>query len=128
MPVAIMMKSGRPTIALIEDDPMLRSVIAAAIDDANYNVVSAAGGAEGLAVLESRTIDLAIIDIVLPGRMNGIDVVREARRYNPELRVILTSGHPPPPGLDLSTLGEFMAKPARIPALLATIARHLRRS
>jgi DNA-binding NtrC family response regulator len=121
-----MMKSGRPTIALIEDDPVLRTALAAAIDDACYNVVSAASGAEGLAVLESREIDLAIIDIVLPGRMNGLDVVREARRYNPELRVILTSGHPPPSDFDLSAVGEFLAKPARIPALLATIGRQLR--
>jgi len=115
----------RPTIALIEDDPLVRTALAIAISDASYDVVSAAGGAEGLAVLESRPIDLAIIDIRIPGRMNGIDIVREARRYNPDLRVIFTSGFPPPDGVNLSALGSFMAKPARVPSLLAEIERRL---
>jgi DNA-binding response OmpR family regulator len=115
----------RPTIALIEDDPLVRAALATAISDANYEVISAASGAEGLAVLESRPIDVAIIDIVIPGRMNGIDIVREARRFNPDLRVIFTSGHPVPPGINLSALGSFMAKPARVPHLLAEIERKL---
>jgi DNA-binding NtrC family response regulator len=116
----------RPTIALIEDDPLVRAALATAISDASYTVVSAASGAEGLAVLESRPIDLAIIDIVIPGRLNGIDIVREAKRFNPDLRVIFTSGHPVPPGVNLSALGgSFLAKPARVPALLAEIERKL---
>jgi CheY-like chemotaxis protein len=122
-----MMKLRRPTIALIEDDPAVRSVLAQAMEDADYTVVSAASGAEGLAVLESQPIDIAIIDIVMPGRMNGIDVVKEARRYNPGLRVIFTSGYPPPAGVNLPAMGVFLAKPARVPTLLATIAEQLRR-
>jgi DNA-binding NtrC family response regulator len=116
----------RPTIALIDDDPAVRSALAAAIGDASYHVVSAASGAEGLAVLESQPVDLAIVDIVIPGRMGGIDMVREAKRYNPDLRVIFTSGYPPPP--EMSKLGVFLPKPARLATLLAAIARELHRA
>ena len=121
------LKSDRPTIALIEDDPSVRTAIARAIDAADYNVISAASGAEGLALLDEHhdAIDVAIIDIVLPGRIDGIALVREAKRLNPRLRVIFTSGYPPPSDVDLTPLGAFMAKPARLPTLLENIESQL---
>lgn len=120
------MKLGQPTIALIEDDPLVRTTFARAIDDASYNVIAAANGTEGLALLDDhrRVIDLAIIDIRLPGLLDGVAVAREAKRQDPNLRVIFTSGWPP--HVDISDLGEFMAKPARIPTVLEAIARQLR--
>jgi DNA-binding response OmpR family regulator len=120
-------KQGRPIIALIEDDPLVRSAIARALDDASYNVISAANGAEGLAVLEKNDVDLAVIDIVMPGRLDGVAVAMEAKRQKPGLRVIFTSGHPPPADKDLTSLGTFLPKPTRVAKLLATIARQLRR-
>ncbi|MBV8169588.1 MAG: response regulator [Alphaproteobacteria bacterium] len=116
---------GRPKIALIEDDPMIRTALARAIDDANYDVISAASGPEGIALLNDQTVDVAVVDVVLPGFIDGIAVVREARQHNPDLRVIFTSGYPPPADVDLATLGEFMPKPSRVPTILATIARQL---
>jgi two-component system cell cycle sensor histidine kinase/response regulator CckA len=117
------LKKGRPTIALIEDEPAVRMALASGIDFAGYTVISAASGVEGLALLEDPATDLAIIDIVLPGRMDGIAVAREAKRHNPGLRMIFMSGHPPP--TDVSGLGEFVAKPVRLATLLDAIARQL---
>ncbi len=122
------MNIGRPTIALIEDDPFVRGALATALVRAEYNVISAASGPEGLAVLESQDIDVAIIDIVMPGRMGGISLAKEAKRSNPGLRVIFTSGGPPPDPEELSSLGPFVPKSAAIPTLLATIAEQLRRA
>jgi DNA-binding NtrC family response regulator len=121
------LQTARPTIALIEDDPLVRTVLARAIDDASYNVISAASGPEGLALLSdyAQAIDVAIIDIVLPGRMDGITLVRQAKLFNSNLRVIFTSGHPPPDGVDLTPLGEFLPKPARVTTLLEAIARQI---
>jgi two-component system, cell cycle sensor histidine kinase and response regulator CckA len=119
-------KQGRPIIALIEDDPLVRTAIARALDDASYNVVSAANGAEGLAVIESHDVDLAVIDIVMPGHMDGVALAREARRQDPDLLVIFTSGHPPPADKDLAFLGAFLPKPSRVATLLAMITRLLR--
>jgi DNA-binding NtrC family response regulator len=124
------LQTGRPTIALIEDDPLVRMALARAIDDASYNVVSAASGLEGVALLSDRRqpIDLVVIDIVLPGRLDGVALVREAKRHNPNLRVIFTSGHPPPDDVDLTQWGEFLPKPSRVAALLEMIARQLGKS
>ena len=118
-----MVKRGRPTIALIEDELLLRVATAKAIDDAGYNVVSAASGVEGLALLRDYAIDLAVIDIVLPGRLDGVGMIREARRENPHLSVIFTSGVPPVDAAAVTAIGPFLLKPYRMDALVALIAR-----
>jgi CheY-like chemotaxis protein len=62
----------------------------------------------------------------MPGRMDGVALAREAKRRNPALRIIFTSGYPPPADKDLSSLGTFLPKPSRVAKLLAVIARQLR--
>ncbi len=117
-------KPGRPTIALIEDEPLLRMALAAAVGDAGYNVTAAASGVEGLALLQEEGVDLAIVDIELPGRIDGVAMIREAQRDNPGLRVILTSGLPPRDP-HLPPIGAFLQKPYRVDELLAVIAQQL---
>jgi DNA-binding NarL/FixJ family response regulator len=114
---------GRATVALIEDEPLVRTALAAAIDQAGYTVVCAATGVEALALFDARAVDLAIIDIGLPGRMDGIATIREARRHHPDLRVIFTSGKPPTP--EVSALGAFVMKPARVASVLEAIAQQI---
>jgi DNA-binding response OmpR family regulator len=122
------LKAGRPVIALIEDEPAVRTAVARALDVASYDVLSAATGAEGLAMLEDPSVDVALVDIVLPGHLDGITLVREAKRRNPGLRAILMSGKPLPEAVDLAELGEFLHKPSRLSDLLAAIARQLGRT
>jgi DNA-binding response OmpR family regulator len=113
----------RIVIALVEDDPLLRVPLARALDDAGYKVIAGATGLEGLALLEAPTVDLAIVDVILPGRMDGVTLVTESLRANPNLRVILTSGKPPPP--DLAPGAPFLPKPFRIEDLLEAVERTL---
>ncbi len=108
-------------VALIEDDPLVRVPLARGLDEAGYNVVAAANGAEAVALLEDRTIDVAVVDVILPGRIDGIDVVRQARRCNPGLKVILTSGRPLP--VELIGIAPFVPKPLRLDDLIARVRR-----
>jgi DNA-binding response OmpR family regulator len=119
-------KPGRPTIALIEDELLLRQATARAIDDAGYNVISAASGVEGLSLLRDYAIDVAVIDIVLPGRMDGVAMVSEAKLDNPRLRVVFTSGRLPAHPAQLEAIGPFLQKPYRHAELLSVIARLLK--
>jgi two-component system cell cycle sensor histidine kinase/response regulator CckA len=118
-------KPGRPTIALIEDELLLRIATARAIDDAGYNVISAASGVEGLALLRDYSIDLAVIDIILPGRLDGVQMINEARQENPNLRAVFISGRPPAHELQLTAIGPFLQKPYRHAELLSVIDRML---
>jgi CheY-like chemotaxis protein len=59
-----------------------------------YRVERAASADEALPVLESSTrIDLLFSDVVMPGRLSGVDLAREARRLRSGLPVVLTTGY-----------------------------------
>ena len=115
------MKAGRRLIALVDDDPLLRVPIAHGLDAAGYAVIGAASGPEAIELLEDRDVDLALVDMKLPGRLDGVGAVREAKRFNPDLKVIFVSGRPPVE--DVSALGTFLSKPFTVGDLVILIER-----
>ena len=115
------MRAGRRIIALVDDNPLLRVPLAQTLDAAGYTVIGAANGPEAVALLEDADIDVGLVDIKLPGRLDGVGVVRQAKRANPALKVIFISGQPPRE--DLSSLGAFLAKPFRFGELVQAIER-----
>ena len=85
-------RSGR--VLLVEDDPIVASTVAAALEDSGYEVARVTTADEALPLLASRArIDLLFSDVVMPGRLSGMDLVREARRLRPTLPVVLTTGY-----------------------------------
>ena len=88
---------GERTILVVEDEGELRDLLGEILLDAGYNVLSARTADDALPILESqRPIDLLFTDVVMPGRLNGIDLGKEARRLRPGLRVIYTSAYADP--------------------------------
>ncbi|MBP2292795.1 PAS domain S-box protein [Azospirillum rugosum] len=85
-------RSGR--VLLVEDDPIVASTVAAALEDSGYEVARVTTADEALPLLASRArIDLLFSDVVMPGRLSGVDLVREARRLRPNLPAVLTTGY-----------------------------------
>ena len=66
------------TILIIDDDPYLRQVLRAFLEEMNLTVLEAGGGAEGLAILQLTPPALVLLDINMPG-MTGFDVCRAIR-------------------------------------------------
>jgi two-component system response regulator PhoP len=62
-------------ILLVEDEPMLRSQLADRLEATGYSVDAVADGEEGLFLGREYPMDLAIIDLGLPG-ISGIDLIR----------------------------------------------------
>ena len=86
--------SGGETILVVEDDPDVREVTLAALLDLGYRVQQAANAQEALDILRgSAPVDLVFSDIVMPGDMNGLALIAEARRIRAGVKVLLTSGH-----------------------------------
>ncbi len=75
-------------ILLIDDDPVLRKIVTAALTD--YDVAGAASGEEGLALFQSQPFDLVICDLVLPG-IGGLEAMRKFRQDRPEQRIMVVS-------------------------------------
>ncbi|OYD82918.1 hypothetical protein CHT98_18700 (plasmid) [Azospirillum brasilense] len=91
-PAAAAQRSGR--VLLVEDDPIVASTVAAALEDAGYEVTQVPTADAALPLLTSGArIDLLFSDVVMPGRLNGVDLAREARRLRPGLPVVLTTGY-----------------------------------
>lgn len=67
-------------VLLVDDDPHIRELAKVFLQKEGLDVYEANNGVEALALLENTTVDLAILDIMMPG-MNGWDLTRELRAF-----------------------------------------------
>ena len=80
-------------VLLVEDDPVVRLLMAEALSELGYRLLQAANGQEALTILESgEPLDLLLSDIGLPG-MNGRQLAEQARRLRPELPILFATGY-----------------------------------
>ncbi|MGB3626285.1 MAG: response regulator [Henriciella sp.] len=86
--------SGRGRILLVEDEKGVRDIAVMHLISRGYEVESAQDGEEALEILqeESGAFDLVISDVVMPG-MDGPTLIREAKEYLGDARVIFISGY-----------------------------------
>ncbi len=85
---------GQETILVVEDDKLILQQLTVQLVGLGYKVISASDGPTALAVLLARSdIDLLFTDIVLPGGMNGRQIADAAKKMQPGLRVLYTSGY-----------------------------------
>jgi DNA-binding NtrC family response regulator len=75
-------------ILIVDDEEVLRDVLEVVLRREGFDIVSAASGEEALSMLDGEEIDLAILDVMLPG-ISGIDTLRAMRISNPNLPVIV---------------------------------------
>ncbi|HUF35904.1 MAG TPA: response regulator [Gemmatimonadales bacterium] len=85
------------TVLVVDDEEVVRLLIARALAEAGYSVVEASHGAAALGLIESgaHDLDLVLCDLVMPG-LNGHDVARWLAAHHPELPILLISGYPLP--------------------------------
>jgi CheY-like chemotaxis protein len=89
-----MPESKPQTILVVEDEILVRMVIADYLRDCGYHVIEAGTATEALVVLQSsQTVDIVFSDVQMPGEMDGFGLSRWVRQNRPGLRVLLTSGN-----------------------------------
>jgi two-component system cell cycle sensor histidine kinase/response regulator CckA len=99
------------TILVVEDEPAVRQLVAAALERAGYRVFEARDGETALSLFNENeaAIDLLVTDLRMP-QMDGAELVRLLRARAPTLKVICVSGYPGT-GIDLTVTGHYLAKP-----------------
>jgi PAS domain S-box-containing protein len=114
--------AGR-TVLVIDDENLVRDVVARMVEDLGYVALAAADGPSALALIDRQPVDAVLVDLSMPG-MSGADVLAALRTRRPGLPVILCSGFDRegrgPIGAD-----AYLAKPFRIDALEHTLAKLL---
>jgi DNA-binding response OmpR family regulator len=78
-------------ILLVDDDTLVRTSLAYALEDAGHTVGQAVNGDDGLASLARESFDLVVLDILMPER-EGIETIRDIRAKWPALPVLAISG------------------------------------
>ncbi len=81
-----------PTILLIDDEANIRRMVGALLSSEGYEVREAATGAEGVAIAAETEPDVALVDLMMPGTMDGIAVLGALRERHPDLPVVMMSG------------------------------------
>jgi signal transduction histidine kinase len=86
---------GSATILVVEDEPGVREVARDILGDLGYRVLEASDGSEAVRVFaeNSAAVDLALLDVVLPGSMRGNELARRLTEMRPSLRVLYMSGY-----------------------------------
>jgi CheY-like chemotaxis protein len=104
-------KPFRATALVVEDDPMQREMIALLLEESHFDVIECESAEAAEAVLRriGRELALVMTDISLAGAMDGVSLAHIARRYNPKLDVIVTSGSPLPRPLPQGV--QYWSKP-----------------
>jgi DNA-binding response OmpR family regulator len=117
------------TILIIEDEPELVKVLRSYLEQAGFNVLSAARGDSGLSTWEHRRPDLVILDLNLPG-MDGLDVARAIRRKANTPILMLTARVDETDQLIGLELGadDYMTKPFSPRLVVARVRALLRRA
>lgn len=81
-----------PRVLLVEDDDDNRELMGEVLQDAGYQVMLAASGAEGLRMLAEHSIDVVVTDVGMPG-MGGLEVARAVKGAAPGVPVVVVTGY-----------------------------------
>lgn len=121
---------SHPTVLVIEDDTAIRRGLVDALQYAGYAVLEAADGRRGATLAIEATIDLVLLDVMLPGG-DGFSILDDLRRARPTLPVIMVTARGGEEdrvrGL-VSGADDYVIKPFSARELLARVEAVLRRS
>jgi two-component system response regulator AtoC len=86
------MAKAAPLILLVDDDAAITTVLGSLLKQEGLAVLSAASGAEALALLEKHPVDVMVTDLRMPG-LDGMTLLRRATHASPDVPVIVLSAH-----------------------------------
>lgn len=121
LPHASACSGGGQTILVVDDDDLVRQGIALMLEECGYRIIDAPSGAVALDYLRApHTVDALITDFAMKG-MTGAELAREARRYAPDLPVLMLTGYSTEAAEGISVL----SKPVQAHELCAQLAKLL---
>jgi DNA-binding NtrC family response regulator len=101
-----------PRVLVVEDEFLIRALVADHLRDAGFSVIEAFNGDEAVALLSAgATVELIFTDVRMPGSTDGMALLAWVRAQRPGLPVIVTSGHLDPLVAASGGAAAFVPKP-----------------
>jgi DNA-binding NtrC family response regulator len=119
-----------PNILVVDDEGDFLETLMNRLKKRNIGTIGCASGEEAVRLTKAHPFDVVILDIKMPGGMDGIETLREIKRIRPAAEVILLTGHA---SLETSVEGmrhgayDYLLKPIRLEDLLEKLAQALER-
>ena len=113
----------KPRILLVDDEERFRTNLQKMLEAEGLTVKAAGSGAEALEELQHSPCDVIVLDIRMPD-MDGLAALKEIKRINPEVEVIILSGHASmDAAMEINRLGgyDYLMKPCPLEELLLKI-------
>ena len=117
--------SRNPKILIADDDDSLRRVLAAVLEKAGYQTLTARDGKETLATAKKSSVDVILLDIFL-GDANGLELITDIQKFNSTASIIIITAH----GTTQTAIDAakrraygYLTKPVDKTALLDLVAR-----
>ncbi|HSZ58198.1 MAG TPA: response regulator [Tepidisphaeraceae bacterium] len=129
MSVAHPKKINEAKVLVVEDEPRLRELLTRALSGWGFATSVARSGEEAIRLTESQPVDIAILDLNLPGK-DGLETLRRLRERMPNLQAIVLTGfasiESARQAVHLDVV-EFLTKPCHLGELEQALDRALRR-
>jgi two-component system, OmpR family, KDP operon response regulator KdpE len=124
-----MMSTIRPAVLIVDDEKRLRDFVRRNLEVRNFEVLTSANGLEALAHFQNRSVDLVIVDLMMP-HMNGLETIRRIRESSLVPIIVLSALGEEADKVQALNLGadDYLTKPFGVDELLARIKAVLRRS
>lgn len=117
----------RPRVLVVDDESGIRDLLAKTLSLADYDVDTTPDGTSALDRVRAHSYDLLIADLKMPG-MDGLTLIRQAKRIKPELAVLIITGYSSESNaIEAVNLGVsgYLTKPFRVPKVLSAAAKAL---
>ena len=124
-PFGLEMPHLQGNILLVEDESFVREVTAEILQAAGYRVLKARHAVEAMKLFRQNeeTVELLVLDIVLPGK-SGWDLARELLRFHPRLKTVFVSGYPENTAnknMDFERKAIYLPKPFSVDSLMQKV-------
>lgn len=109
------------TVLIVEDEFLIRMVLADTLADEGYKVIEAGNVLEAVAILGQRKVDAVVTDVDMPGGLSGLDLAKMISTTHRNVPVIIASGRHRPTIEDIPGDAAFVSKPYRMDTIAAMV-------
>jgi len=123
-------RENKGKIMVVDDDPIQRNVMQTLLTRLHYDVTTASSGEEAVKLASDTQFDLAILDVIMPGGIDGVETYRQMKEFNPDQKAIILSGFAYSDRVELAAelgIGQFIRKPVTLETLSQAVYKEISR-